>query len=115
MRDSVKRRQDAESARGGLVIERATYGSGLDVTIALAALAHDGQLVVPSGVSKARLPGFYDDDDDDGGGGNGEGAKGGTRRHLRVEYRFHGALHRVEVGDKCELLIPQKRRPRRGL
>lgn len=57
MRNHVLRQQKRESDRNGLVIESAQYGNGadmIDVTIPLAALVHQGQLILSEQVIKVR-------------------------------------------------------------
>ena len=96
---------------GGLVIISARYGipsdDGLlvpgddvaDVTIAIAALvneptyANGPALVIPQGVRKSRLPGFWD-------------PAPGQEKVLRVEYVFKGESGFVEVGNRDELVLP---------
>lgn len=58
MRNHVLRQQKRESDRNGLVIESAQYGHGkdvIDVTIPLAALVHQSQLILSEQVVKVRI------------------------------------------------------------
>ena len=54
----------------------------IDVKIALQALVHNSQLVIPAGRSKAGLMGFYD-------------PALGSKKRLRVRYLYRGRLHEV--------------------
>ena len=107
----VEVRQKQQMSLGGLVIISARYGipsdDGLlvpgddvaDVTIAIAALvneptyANGPALVIPQGVRKSRLPGFWD-------------PAPGQEKVLRVEYVFKGESGFVEVGNRDELVLP---------
>ncbi|PCD46028.1 hypothetical protein AU210_001444 [Fusarium oxysporum f. sp. radicis-cucumerinum] len=98
-------------ALGGLVILNAKYGipdeygilatsdQVADVTIAVAALINESSyssgpaLVIPRGVRKSRLPGFWD-------------PAPGLDKILRVEYLFKGDAGVVEVGSRDELILP---------
>ncbi|KAF4978522.1 hypothetical protein FZEAL_5120 [Fusarium zealandicum] len=108
---AIAGRQKRQMSLGGLVILNAKFGipdgHGLlatseqvaDVTIALAALmneptdANEPALVVPRGVHKSRLPGFWD-------------PAPGRDKVLRVEYWFKGQEGVVEVGGRDELVLP---------
>ncbi|KAF5021386.1 hypothetical protein F66182_6575 [Fusarium sp. NRRL 66182] len=108
----VEGRQKRQMALGGLVILSAKFGipsedgtfaiseQVADVTIALAALIEDSAdpdgpaLVIPRGVRKSRLPGFWDP------------APGLDDKVLRVEYSFRGEPGVVEVGSRDELMLP---------
>ncbi|KAI5854216.1 hypothetical protein BZA05DRAFT_472849 [Tricharina praecox] len=96
MAPSVKRKMDAERETGGLVIVNATYGdeaTRADVTIALAALVEGGQLVLPRGVDKSRIIGFYD-------------PAPGAEKVLDVTYLWHGVTHCVTVRGAQGLTAP---------
>ncbi len=102
----VEPRQRVRRQRGGLVILSAKYGvSGAppdevaDVTIAVAALVEDhdsgdGRLVIPSGMRKGRLLGFWDPAPWEGG------------KVLRVRYLWRGEEREVEVCGREELRLP---------
>jgi DnaJ family protein C protein 11 len=95
----------------GLVVLSAKYGipsedgtlikseQVADVTTAVAALIDDSvynngpALVIPHGVRKSRLPGFWD-------------PAPGLDKVLRVEYMFKGEAGAVEVGSRDELVLP---------
>ena len=99
-------RQRVRRQRGGLVILSAKYGvrgappdEVADVTIAVAALVEDhdsgdGRLVIPSGVRKGRLLGFWDPAPWEGG------------KVLRVRYLWRGEEREVEVCGMEELRLP---------
>jgi DnaJ family protein C protein 11 len=97
----VEPRQAAERQRGGLVIVSAKYGvrdappdEVADVTIAVAALVDgEGRLVIPGGLRKSRLLGFWDP------------APMGTKV-LRVRYMWRGEERAVEVCGRGELRLP---------
>ncbi|PCD46029.1 hypothetical protein AU210_001444 [Fusarium oxysporum f. sp. radicis-cucumerinum] len=107
----VEGRQKRQMALGGLVILNAKYGipdeygilatsdQVADVTIAVAALINESSyssgpaLVIPRGVRKSRLPGFWD-------------PAPGLDKILRVEYLFKGDAGVVEVGSRDELILP---------
>ncbi|KAF8488061.1 hypothetical protein JB92DRAFT_3018242 [Gautieria morchelliformis] len=100
--EPVHRRAEHERAIGGLVILIARYtASGedgespisIDVTVPLQAQVHNSQLVIPGGRSKATLLGFYD-------------PSPGARKHLKIDYLFHGALHTTDVGDFSQVVLP---------
>ncbi|KAL4730144.1 hypothetical protein ACLX1H_002175 [Fusarium chlamydosporum] len=104
----VEVRQKQQMSLKGLVILSARFGipseDGLlvpgddvaDVTIAVAALMNDPShtdgpaLVIPQGVRKSRLPGFWD-------------PAPGQDKVLRVEYLFKGEAGFIEVGNRDEL------------
>lgn len=106
MRPSVERKMEAERASGGLVVLSATWGkaakngdsNGLvaDVTIALSALVEQGQLVLPTGVDKSKIIGFYD-------------PAPGSEKVLTVRYLFRGVLHEAAVKGRAGLAVPMKR------
>ncbi|KAF4449125.1 putative J domain-containing protein C63.03 [Fusarium austroafricanum] len=107
----VEGRQKRQMALGGLVILSARYGipdeygmlatseQVADVTIAVAALINESShtngpaVVIPCGVRKSRLPGFWD-------------PAPGLDKILRVEYLFKGDAGVVEVGSRDELILP---------
>ena len=127
MRPIVQRRQDKETRNGGLVILNAQYGLAIDgrrrkrgsskdsgvfvdVTLPVAALVHNGQLVIARSTdkvrfaqstseladrSKSQLIGFYD-------------LAPLRPKVLRVRYRFAHREHFVEVGDDEDLACPQR-------
>lgn len=109
----VEPRQAVRRRRGGLVIVSAKYGARdapseevADVTIAVAALVKDDDnddgngngngLVIPAGLRKGRLLGFWDPaplaDTND--------------KVLRVKYLWRGKEHMVEVQGREELRLP---------
>lgn len=96
MSDAVQRRQQLAQAQGSLSISSATYGSRdcrIDVTIAVAALVNDGQLVLASNQRKAALYGFWDPDF-------------GVKKTLRIDYLFGGQRHFIEVEDRHGVALP---------
>jgi DnaJ family protein C protein 11 len=98
MRVSVERKMEQERNSNGLVILRATYGKqGMlaDVTIALAALVDHGQLVLPSGVDKSKLIGFWD-------------PAPGSEKLLTVSYLYGGLGHEVVVKSSHGLAAPMR-------
>ncbi|KAF5004654.1 hypothetical protein FDECE_8858 [Fusarium decemcellulare] len=108
---AVEGRQKRQLALGGLVILSAKFGipnedgtliggeQVADVTIAVAALVNDSPdangpvLVIPRGVRKSRLPGFWD-------------PAPGRDKVLRIEYSFRGTAGAVEVGGSDEVVLP---------
>jgi DnaJ homolog subfamily C member 11 len=105
--DPVEVRQRMERQNGGLVILSAKFGvkaagaSGngwgaeevADVTIAVAALVEGGKLVIPRGVRKASILGFWD--------------PAPTRKKvLHIRYLCNGKENTVEVFGKDELFLP---------
>ena len=102
----VEPRQRVRRQRGGLVILSAKYGvrgappdEVADVTIAVAALVEDhdsgdGRLVIPSGVRKGRLLGFWDP------------APWERGKVLRVRYLWRGEEREMEVCGREELRLP---------
>ncbi|KAK3899447.1 hypothetical protein C8A05DRAFT_18119 [Staphylotrichum tortipilum] len=100
----VEPRQAAQKKRGGLVIQSAKYGvrgappeEVADVTIAVAALVDgEGRLVIPEGVRKGRLLGFWDP---------APGVEAG-RKVLRVGYLWRGEERVVEVVGRGEVRLP---------
>ena len=96
----VEPRQSRERQGGGLVILSAKYGvkdappdEVADVTIAVAALVDNGKLVIPQGMRKSRLLGFWDP------------APMNTKV-LSVRYVYQGREHMVEVSGRDELKLP---------
>ncbi|CCT62761.1 uncharacterized protein FFB20_04254 [Fusarium fujikuroi] len=107
----VEGRQKRQMTLGGLVILNAKYGipdeygilatsdQVADVTIAVAALINESSyssgpaLVIPHGVRKSRLPGFWD-------------PAPGLDKILRVEYLFKGDAGVIEVGSRDGLILP---------
>ncbi|KAK0656567.1 hypothetical protein B0T16DRAFT_319534 [Cercophora newfieldiana] len=96
----VEARQNKERQSGGLVILSAKYGAKdappdeiADVTIAVAALVDGGKLVIPEGMRKSRLLGFWD-------------PAPMSTKVLRVRYAWEGREGIVEVGGREELRLP---------
>ncbi|PTD11623.1 hypothetical protein FCULG_00003611 [Fusarium culmorum] len=107
----VEVRQKGQMTLKGLVILSARFGvpsedgslvpgdEVADVTIAVAALisepsyANGPALVIPQGVRKSRLPGFWD-------------PAPGQDKVLRVEYQFKGEAGSIEVSNRDELVLP---------
>ena len=104
----VDARQRRRASAGGLVVLSAKLGlqdpddggwageEVADVTVALAALADDtreGRILVPAGVRKARIPGFWD-------------PAPGQEKVLHVRYLWKGREGVVEVRGQAELVLP---------
>ena len=96
----VEPRQNRERQDGGLVILSAKYGvrdappdEVADVTIAVAALVDGGGLVIPEGLRKSRLLGFWD-------------PAPTSDKVLKIWYSFRGKERTVEVSGMDELRIP---------
>ncbi|KAK0730413.1 hypothetical protein B0H67DRAFT_561624 [Lasiosphaeris hirsuta] len=96
----VEPRQNRERVGGGLVILSAKYGVRdatpdeiADVTIAVAALVDGGRLVIPKGMRKSRLLGFWD-------------PAPMTSKVLNVRYIHQGREKTVEVSGRDELKLP---------
>ncbi|KAK3336385.1 hypothetical protein B0T19DRAFT_396142 [Cercophora scortea] len=96
----VEPRQKLERQRGGLVILSAKYGVHdappdeiADVTIAVAACVDGGELLIPGGLRKSRLFGFWD-------------PSPGSRKVLRVRFSYRGKEQTVEVSGRDELRLP---------
>ncbi|KAK3996881.1 hypothetical protein QBC44DRAFT_316789 [Cladorrhinum sp. PSN332] len=96
----VEGRQVEERHKGGLVILSAKYGvrdappeEVADVTIAVAALVDSGRLVIPKGLKKGKLLGFWD-------------PAPTSRKVLRVRYMWQGRELVVEVDGREELRLP---------
>jgi DnaJ family protein C protein 11 len=106
----VEHRQTGERERGGLVILSAQYGvriaeRGLqrwkvgevaDVTVAMAALVDEGQLSLPKSLHKSQIIGVW----------NPAPLK---KKHLIIDYLFHGKRHHVEIAGNESLTIPLRR------
>ncbi|KAI8348676.1 hypothetical protein B0O80DRAFT_462011 [Mortierella sp. GBAus27b] len=98
LRDSTARKVKQEQDKDGLVIIEATYGNlnaGIvtDVTIAVQALVHNSQLVMPGGHSKNHILGFYD-------------PCLGEKKQLRIRYEFQKRMHEVVVADMDHVVLP---------
>ncbi|KAG5438470.1 hypothetical protein PCANB_002573 [Pneumocystis canis] len=98
MYDMVHRKQYYEKQKEGLFIIKAVYGDFttgdiIDVTIAIAALVNESQLIIHNGFPKSQIIGIWD-------------PAFGQKKTLRVEYSFKGRIHFVEVGDKHGLIAP---------
>lgn len=104
----VEPRQRAERQIGGLVIVSAKYGvkntssingwaseEVADVTVAVASLVDDGQLLIPKGLRKSHLLGFWD-------------PAPLRTKVLHVRYLFKGKEQVVEVSGRDELMLPRK-------
>ncbi|ORY70229.1 uncharacterized protein BCR38DRAFT_332747 [Pseudomassariella vexata] len=103
---NVEKQQKSELARGGLVILNAKYGvkaadesnawgaeEVADVTIAVAALVDNGELLIPEGVDKSQLLGFWD-------------PVPTSAKALHVRYLYQGKEQAVEVIGEQQLLLP---------
>ncbi|KAL2862556.1 J domain-containing protein [Aspergillus lucknowensis] len=112
MADQVRRRQEREESRGGLVITRAEYGhypnlskrkgdgsvrepEVADVTIPVAALIDNGQLSIPKTTAKFHILGFHD-------------PAPLQPKVLKIWYRYHGKEHYVEVNDTDSVSCPMR-------
>ncbi|PGG95122.1 hypothetical protein AJ79_10242 [Helicocarpus griseus UAMH5409] len=116
MKDQVLRRQEREADRDGLVIVSAEYGCPpplkkkirdqnrvgddyeegmIDVTIPVAALVDQGQLIISPRVIKSQILGFYD-------------PFPLRPKLLRVRYRFSGREHMAEAWDSEGITCPMK-------
>ncbi|KAK9768464.1 hypothetical protein K7432_000875 [Basidiobolus ranarum] len=101
MKESATRKQQQEEAKNGLVVGQALYGNFdseneldiADVTIAVQALVNNSQLIIAGGHSKANIIGFYD-------------PCFGSRKQLKISYRFQGQDHQVTIGDASPLACP---------
>jgi len=98
--NGVEPRQRLERQSGGLVILSAKYSvSGAppdeiaDVTVAVAALVAGGQLLIPKGLRKSHLLGFWD-------------PAPLTTKVLLVRYLYQGKENSVEVSGRDELRLP---------
>ncbi|KAH8899381.1 hypothetical protein GQ53DRAFT_710066 [Thozetella sp. PMI_491] len=93
-------RQTLERQKGGLVILSAKYGvkdappdEVADVTVAIGALVDNGELLVPGGLRKSHLLGFWD-------------PAPLKTKVLYVRYLYHGKEHSIEVKGRDELILP---------
>ncbi|THH03555.1 hypothetical protein EW145_g6177 [Phellinidium pouzarii] len=101
--DNARNVIQAEKDSNGLIVQEAIYfpldgslpvaGRGVDVTIPVQVLVHNGQLFIPGGRPKSVLRGFYDP------------IPGCTKR-LSVRYEFRGRLHYAEFGEHAPVLLP---------
>ncbi|KAI0451958.1 hypothetical protein F5B21DRAFT_358208 [Xylaria acuta] len=106
---AVQSRQKSESTGNGLVILSAKYGvkargasdaaawgaaEVADVTIPVAALVDRNRLLIPSGVHKSHILGFWDPDP-------------AEEKVLHIRYSYQGKEATVEVrGDDEQLVLP---------
>ncbi|KAJ0417687.1 hypothetical protein BJY00DRAFT_198262 [Aspergillus carlsbadensis] len=111
MADQVRRRQEKENARGGLVITKAEYGhypsrkwtrngntrepDVADVTIPVAALVEHGQLIISKTTAKFHILGFHD-------------PAPLQSKTLKIWYQYHGEEHYVEVDDAEGVSCPMR-------
>ncbi|KAL3445842.1 hypothetical protein BJX65DRAFT_280452 [Aspergillus insuetus] len=111
MADQVRRRQEKENARGGLVITKAEYGhypsrkwtrdgnarepDVADVTIPVAALVDHGQLIISKTTAKFHILGFHD-------------PAPLQSKTLKIWYQYHGKEHYVEVDDAEGVSCPMR-------
>ncbi|KAL4864178.1 hypothetical protein BDV12DRAFT_205870 [Aspergillus spectabilis] len=111
MADQVRRRQEKEDSRGGLVITKAEYGhypsspkkadssiresQVVDVTIPVAALVDHGQLIIPKKTAKFHILGFHD-------------PAPLQPKILKIWYRYHGKDHYIEVDDTQGITCPMR-------
>ncbi|XP_067947204.1 dnaJ homolog subfamily C member 11-like [Watersipora subatra] len=109
MTNSVQQIITHEESIVGLVIVKALYGRihigehrtetadeyVLNVTCALQHQVKDSSLRIPSDVSKAEMPGFYD-------------PCCGEAKKLYIRYKFHNKLHHVTLADKEPISIPKQ-------
>ncbi|KAL2846024.1 hypothetical protein BJX68DRAFT_241444 [Aspergillus pseudodeflectus] len=111
MADQVRRRQEKEAARGGLVITKAEYGhypsrlwtrggdarepDVADVTIPVAALVDHGQLIISKMTTKIHILGFHD-------------PAPLQSKTLKIWYQYHGKEHYVEVDDGEGVSCPMR-------
>ncbi|XP_067945948.1 dnaJ homolog subfamily C member 11-like [Watersipora subatra] len=109
MANSVQQIITHEESIAGLVIVKALYGRihigehrtetadeyVLNVTCALQHQVKDSSLRIPSDVSKAEMPGFYD-------------PCCGEAKQLYIRYKFHNKLHHVTLADKEPISIPKQ-------
>ncbi|KAL4994606.1 hypothetical protein BDV10DRAFT_176511 [Aspergillus recurvatus] len=108
MADQVRRRQDKEYSRGGLVITKAEYGhypskrnadkgakepEVMDVTIPVAALVDHGQLIISKKTAKFQILGFHD-------------PAPLLPKTLKIWYQYHGKEHYVEATDTEGVTCP---------
>ncbi|KAI1982369.1 hypothetical protein LOZ53_000076 [Ophidiomyces ophidiicola] len=111
MREQVKRRQEREMERDGLVIIEARYGyfppqqseshtneqhrKEAIVTIPVAALVDQGQLAILAQVNKSRILGFWD-------------PSPGKPKTLKIRYSFGGYEHYAEFNQSEAVLLPMR-------
>ncbi|KAL4903390.1 hypothetical protein BDW74DRAFT_156288 [Aspergillus multicolor] len=107
MADQVRRRQEKEYSRGGLVITKAEYGhypskrkadtepAVTDVTIPVAALVDHGQLNISKKTAKFHILGFHD-------------PAPLQPKTLKIWYQYHGKEHYVEATDAEEVNCPKR-------
>ncbi|KAL5338061.1 hypothetical protein BJX70DRAFT_367579 [Aspergillus crustosus] len=110
MADQVRRRQEKENNRGGLVITKAEYGhyssskkygstskepEVADVTIPVAALVDHGQLNISKSTAQFHILGFYD-------------PAPLQPKILKIWYQYHGKDHYIEVGDTQGVTCPMR-------
>ncbi|KAL4777979.1 hypothetical protein BJX76DRAFT_352947 [Aspergillus varians] len=111
MADQVRRRQDREASREGLVITKAEYGhypssnwkpgkstkepEVADVTIPVAALVDHGQLIISKKTAKFHILGFHD-------------PAPLQPKKLRIWYKYHGKEHYVEANDAEGVTCPMR-------
>ncbi|CAG8463900.1 2826_t:CDS:10 [Paraglomus occultum] len=107
LRPTVERKIASEREKDGLIIVEALYGNlrklndGItteggevfDVTVAVQALVHDSQLVIPGGRSKSSIMGFYD-------------PCLGEKKQLRIKYLFKRKEHEVIMDDTAPVACP---------
>ncbi|KAI0548904.1 hypothetical protein F4679DRAFT_288692 [Xylaria curta] len=109
MAPAVERRQRSEARENGLVILSAKYGikargasdatawgaaEVADVTIPVAALVDRNRLLIPSGVRKSYILGFWDPDQ-------------AEEKVLHIRYSYQGKEATIEVrGDDEQLVLP---------
>ncbi|KAI5120611.1 hypothetical protein M0805_008087 [Coniferiporia weirii] len=101
--DTARRTMRAEEDNNGLVILEALYfpledglpmaDLGINVTIPVQSLVHNGQLFIPGRRSKSVLRGFYD-------------PLPRCAKRLSVRYEFRGRPHYAEVGEHAPVLLP---------
>jgi DnaJ family protein C protein 11 len=101
MASGVEPRQRIERQAGGLVIVSAKYSvkgapsdEVADVTVAVAALVNGGELLIPKGLRKSRLLGFWD-------------PAPRQTKVLTVRYLYQGKEGFVEVVGREELRLPR--------
>ncbi|KAB5549819.1 hypothetical protein GE09DRAFT_186091 [Coniochaeta sp. 2T2.1] len=99
--NGVEPRQRIERQNGGLVVLSAKYSvkgapsdEVADVTVAVAALVDRGELVIPRGLRKGNILGFWD-------------AAPGEDKVLSVRYLCKGREYSVEVAGDEELRLPR--------
>ncbi|KAL5514291.1 hypothetical protein ACEPAG_2379 [Sanghuangporus baumii] len=104
LESAARRSYETEKGRDGLVILEARYfpiedngtpmpDLGMDVTKAVQALVHNGQLYIPGETSKSLLRGFYDPLPE-------------CSKRLSVRYEFRGRMHYAEIGEHAPMILP---------